>query len=123
MPSATYTTSVSPATSPDANGCYVPPHNPDCLVIEKLVLKTDGTGVARLRNNCPQRLYATFCFQRTNLSWECGADGVMPGSALPWWTYGSNGNFVYQYTGSTKWASDWVCHSSSLDPNLIKVFP
>jgi len=119
--STTYPPStVSPETSPDADGCYVPQHVPECLVIEKNTLDASNYQVLRLRNNCPQRVYASFCNQRLNGTWDCGADGASSGGSISWWTYGAAGRSIYQYTGSTKWMNDWVC--ADRDPNMSDNF-
>lgn len=107
--------SLTPSTSPDADGCYVPQHNPECLEVEKSTLSTSNYQIIRLRNNCTQRVYAEICNQHINGTWDCGADGASPGGATSYWTYDANGKYKYQYTGSTQWMSDWVC--AGRDPN------
>lgn len=107
--------SLTPPTSPDADGCYVPQHNPECLEVEKSTLSTSNYQIIRLRNNCTQRVYAEICNQHINGTWDCGADGASPGGATSYWTYDANGKYKYQYTGSTQWMSDWVC--AGRDPN------
>ncbi len=109
LPSA----SLGSETSPDTDGCYVPQHHPECLVIEKQAYSVYEPTmlILRLRNTCARRVYANFCNQRTDGSWDCGADGVSSGGALSWTTYGANGKSEYDYTGSTKWENDWVCAS------------
>jgi len=119
--STTYpSTALTSATSPDADGCYVPQHVPECLVVEKDTVDASNYQVLRLRNNCPQRVYADFCNQHIDGTWDCGADGVAPGGAISWWSYNATGISIYQYTGSTKWMNDWVC--ADRDTNMSKSF-
>ena len=104
------TTTPGGSTTPDADGCFVPRHNPECLVIESNTVNSSFYHVVKYRNNCGARVYATMCNVLRSGREDCGADGVAAGGLKTWYSYDSTGQAKYRYAGSTNWEKDWVCN-------------
>lgn len=80
-----------------------------CLVQSDSKWGDDDYLTVTYTNRCSDRLYVRFCNQRKDGSWDCGVDGIRPGSQKKWSTYKASGRTHANYTGSTKPMQDWVC--------------
>ena len=45
-------------------------------------------------NRCTQRIFLRLCFQRTNHTWDCGADLVRPGDSSKFWSCHDTGRYL-----------------------------
>jgi hypothetical protein len=97
----------------DADGCWngLTPTRAPCMTLDSSESSTTTPGkvITKWRNACDQRIYATFCNQRTNGTWECGSEGITPGSVHTWATMAANGKHDGWATGSVTPSKDWVC--------------
>lgn len=100
-------------TPVDADGCWngLTPSRSTCMTLESSEESTTTADkvITKWKNACDQRIYATYCNQRTNGTWECGSGGISPGSVTTWTTMSANGRYDGWATGSVTPGKDWVC--------------
>ena len=99
------------------NSCWSGAHNDGtpCVVASAETVDSFGTPQIRLylKNTCSGRVYGKFCNERTDGTWDCGADGIRGGETKTWSTLEPSGNYWGVFTGSDDWSEDWVCASEA----------
>lgn len=102
---------------PNKDGCWIPERNrPWCVVVTKAVVQHGETRVT-YRNECAWGVYLGFGNERKDGSWDSGASHLASGASTTWWG-GDTGAYRYNFTGSDKSASDWVCAGRDVDPGF-----
>lgn len=94
---------------PNKKGCWIPDRNkPMCMVV---VSEENRKGTMRVvyRNDCQWGIYASYENERTNGSWDSGADNIRPGQQKAWSTSEATGQYRFNFTGSDRSRFDWVC--------------
>ena len=79
-----------------------------CMVV---VSEENRKGTMRVvyRNDCQWGIYASYENERTNGSWDSGADNIRPGQQKAWSTSEATGQYRFNFTGSDRSRFDWVC--------------
>lgn len=104
---------ASYSSSVDSRGCWdgLTSNGGDCLVVQNT--SWGGSDGNRFKvtyyNQCNERIYASFCNEKTNGPDDCGASGIRGYSTKSWTTYNASGRYSYEWVGSVKSSADWVC--------------
>ena len=107
---------MAPA-DPD-NACWSGLHadGRSCVVgYTEQTVSLGGTPEAKLymENTCSGRVYGRFCNERSDGTWDCGADGIRSGAVKVWSTLNPTGESWFIFTGSHEWTEDWICSSEA----------
>lgn len=107
------------ATLPDEDGCFIPQRSPSPCLLAQGSFTTSGSAKVVFTNQCTGRVYVNACLKHNDDSWDCGSFGVDAGKSGNWWSSQSTGEYKYVFTGSNRWANDWVC--TPKDPGFVKI--
>ena len=105
---------ASYSSSVDSRGCWDgrTSNGGPCMVVQNT--EWTGSNNDRLKvtyyNQCAERIYASFCNERSDGSEDCGASGIRGYKTKTWSTYNANGQYSYEWVGSVKSSADWVCN-------------
>ncbi len=100
----------SPQTADD-DGCYFPPSSYSDAISSTAVWSeyTEDKLTVKHSNISNGRVYARFCNQRSNGTWDCGASGISANRTHNWTTYNATGRYKIRWIGSNNPSKDWVC--------------
>jgi hypothetical protein len=99
----------------ERDGCYIPHHNPSCVIVERTKWQKDEF-IVTYRNHCEAGIYMGFCNLQKDGNASCGADHVRQGGSMSWNSFNSTGAYAYKFTGSRKSQYDWICGDKNHDP-------